>query len=91
MKNRGEPNTSNCQAGCDNRIVLEIARRDADEILEAYMNLCLQALEEEQFDTFYYSMGQLLKELDNFSDIKEKYLADPQMQSLLSTYKELDE
>jgi hypothetical protein len=36
-------------------------------------------------------MGQLLKELDNFSDIKEKYLADPQMQSLLSTYKELDE
>jgi integrase len=91
MKNRGEPNTSNCQAGCDNRIVLEIARRDADEILEAYMNICLQALEEEQFDTFHYSMGQLLKELDNFSDIKEKYLADPQMQSLLSTYKELDE
>lgn len=91
MKNRGEPNTSNCQTGCDNRIVLEIARRDADEILEAYMNICLQALEEEQFDTFHYSMGQLLKELDNFSDIKEKYLADPQMQSLLSTYKELDE
>jgi hypothetical protein len=91
MKNRGEPNTSNCQAGCDNRIVLEIARRDADEILRAYMNICLQALEEEQFDTFYYSMGQLLKELDNFSDIKEKYLAAPQMQSLLSTYKELDE
>jgi hypothetical protein len=55
------------------------------------MNICLQALEEEQFDTFHYSMGQLLKELDNFSDIKEKYLADPQMQSLLSTYKELDE
>ena len=91
MKNRGEPNTSNCQAGCDNRIVLEIARRDADEILGAYMNICLQALEEEQFDTFHYSMVQLLKELDNFSDIKEKYLADPQMQSLLSTYKELDE
>lgn len=52
---------------------------------------CLQALDEEQFEIFYYSLTQLLKELDNFSDIKEKYLADPQMQSLLSTYKELDQ
>jgi hypothetical protein len=90
-KSKGEPNTSNCQAGCDNRFVLELARRDADDIVGAYMNICLQALEEEQFDTFYYSMGQLLKELDNFPDIKEKYLADPQLQPLLATYKELDQ
>ena len=91
MKNRGEPNTSNCKPGCDNRIVLAIARRDADEIAEAYMDICLHALEEEQFEVFYYSMGQLLKELDNVPDIKEKYLADPQLQPLLATYKELDQ
>lgn len=91
LKNRGEPNTSNCQTGCDNRIVLALARRDADEIVRAYMDIALQALEEEQFEVLYYSMGQLLKELDNFLDIKEKYLGDPQLQSLLATYKELEQ
>jgi hypothetical protein len=91
LKNRGEPNTSNCKPGCDNRIVLALARRDADEIVRAYMDIALQALEEEQFEVFYYSTGQLLKELDDFSDIKEKYLADGQLQSLLVTYKELDQ
>ena len=90
LKNRSEPNTSNCQSRCDNRIVLALARRDTDEIVRTYLNICLQALEEEQFDSFYYSMVQLLKELDNFPDIKEKYLADPQLQPLLATYKELD-
>lgn len=91
LKNKGEPNTSNCKPGCDNRIVLALARRDADEIVLAYMDIALQALEEEQFEVFFYSMGQLLKELDNFLDIKEKHLADPQLQSLLATYKELDQ
>lgn len=91
LKNRGEPNTSNCKPGCDNRIVLAVARRDADEIVRAYMDIALQALEEEQFEVFYYSMGQLLKELDNFPDIKEKHLADPKLQALLATYKELDQ
>jgi len=91
LKNRGEPNTSNCKPGCDNRIVLALARRDVDEIVGAYMDISLQALEEEQFEVFYYSMGQLLKELDNLPDIKEKYLADPQLQPLLATYKELEQ
>jgi hypothetical protein len=91
MKSRGEPNTSNCKPGCDNRIVLALARRDADQIAAAYMDICLQALEDEQFEVFYYSMGQLVKELDYFPDIKAKYQADPQLQSLLATYKELDQ
>ena len=91
MKNRGEPNTSNCQPECENRFVLALARRDTNEVVGAYINICLQALEEEQYETFYYSMGQLLKELDNFPDIKEKYLADPQLQPLLATYRELDQ
>lgn len=90
IKNKGEPNTNSCKPCCDNRIVLSIARRDADEIVGAYRDICFQALEEEQFETFYYSMGQLLKELDNFPDIKEKYMVDAQLQQLLTTYKELD-
>lgn len=91
LKNRGDPNTSNCKSGCDNRIVLAVARRDANEIVQAYIDISVQALEEEQFEVFYYSMGQFLKELDNFPDIKEKYLADPQLAPLLATYKELDQ
>ena len=91
LKNRGEPNTANCKPECDNRIVLALARRDADEIVRAYMDIVSKALEEEQFEVFYYSMGQLLKELDNFADIKEKYLSNAQLQMLLATYRELDQ
>jgi hypothetical protein len=90
LKNRGEPNTSNCQPGCDNRIVLALARRDVDEIVHAYMDTAQQSLDDGQFDVFYYSMKQLLQELESFHDVKEKHLTDPQLQSLLATYKELD-
>lgn len=55
------------------------------------MDICLKALEDEQFDVFYYSMGQLLKELDNFSDIKVRYMSDPQMVQLFEIYKDLDQ
>ena len=90
LKNRGEPNISKCQPECDNRIVLALARRDVDEIVYAYMEVAAQALDDGQIEVFYYSIGQLLKELESFQDIKEKYLADPQLQSMLATYKELE-
>lgn len=91
VKKRGEPNISNCKPGCDNRIVLAIGQRDADEIVRAYIDIALQALEDEQFEVFYYTMEQILKELNNFPGIKEKYLVDPQLQPLLATYRELDQ
>ncbi len=91
LKNKGEPNTSSCKPECDNRIVLAIERRDADEIVQAYIDIALEAREVEQFDVFYYAVEQLLKELDNFLDVKEKYMADAQLQSLLVTYRELDQ
>ena len=90
LKNRGEPNISNCKSGCENRIVLSLARRDVDEVVQAYIDTAMQALEEEQFEVFCYVIGQLLKELENFPDINKKYLSDSQLQPLLAMYKELD-
>lgn len=90
LKSKGEPNTSNCKPECDNRLVLQLEQRDSEEIVQAHMDIALQARDDGQFDVFYYSMEQLLKELDNFRDVKEKYMADAQMQSLLATYRELD-
>lgn len=91
LKNRGEPNMSNCQPGCDNRIVLALARRDVDEVVNAHMDTASQALDDGQIEVFYYTMGQLLQELESFQDIKEKYLANQQLQSLLATYEELEQ
>lgn len=91
LKNRGEPNTTHCKPGCDNRIVLALERRDLDEIVLAYMETASQALEDGQIEVFYFSMRQLLQEIERFQDIKEKYLADPQLQPLLATYKEIDQ
>ena len=82
---------SNCQPGCDNRIVLALARRDVDEVVNAYMDTASQALDDGQIEVFYYTMGQLLQELESFHDIKEKYLANQQLQSLLATYEELEQ
>jgi hypothetical protein len=91
-KNKGEPDTSNCKPECGNRVVLALERRDVGEIVEAYMDVALQARDDEgQYAVFYYSMERLLEELDNFPDIKEKYLADPQLQSLLATYREVNQ
>jgi len=91
-KNNGEPDTSNCKPECGNRVVLALERRDAGEIVETYMDVALQARDDEgQYAVFYYSMERLLEELDNFPDIKEKYLADPQLQSLLATYREVNQ
>lgn len=90
-KNKGEPDTSNCKPECGNRVVLAFERRDVGEIVEAYMDVALQARDDGLFGVFYYSMESLLKELDNFPDIRAQYLADLQLQSLLATYKELDQ
>lgn len=91
LKNRGEPNTAHCQPGCDNRIVLALERRDLDEVVLAYMDTAALALEDGQIAVFYYTMKHLLQEIERFQDIKEKYLADPQLQSLLAAYKEIDQ
>ena len=88
-KNKGEPNTSNCKPGCVNRIVLALERRDAGEIVERYLDVASQALDDEQYMVFYESMQRLLEELDAFPDIKTQYMADSRVQSLLASYQKL--
>lgn len=89
--NKGEPNTSKCKPACDSRIVLALERRDADEVLDSYVHVASQALAEEQYEVFYYSMKQFFEQLDSFPEFKEKYMAAAQMQSLLAAYQELDQ
>lgn len=88
-RNRGEPDTSNCKTECSNRIVLALERRDAGEIIESYLDVARQSLDDEQYMVFYEAMQRFLEELDTFPDIKEKYLANPEVQSLLATYQEI--
>lgn len=90
-RKRGEPNTSNCKPDCDNRIVLAIQRRDAREVLGAYLDVARQARDEEQYLVFYESMQRFIEELDTFPDIRAQYVADPDVDSLLSTYRTLSQ
>ena len=90
-KNKGEPDASNCKPECSNRVVLALKRRDVGEIVESYLDVARQALDEGQYGVFFYSMQQLLEELDAFPDIKAQYMADSRVQSLLASYQELDQ
>ena len=88
-KNKGEPDTSNCKLECGNRLVLSLAHRDAGEIVKRYMDVAQQACDEGLFDLLHYSMERLMEELNNFPDIREKYMADAQLQSLINIYQDL--
>lgn len=88
-RNRGEPDTSNCRTECGNRIVLALERRDAEEVVESYLDVARQALGDEQYMVFYETMQRFLEELDAFPDIKAQYLANPEVTSLLATYQEI--
>ena len=89
-KNRGEPDTANCKPQCDHRIVLALERRNVGEVVESYIDVASQARDEEQHMVFYESMSRLIEEIDAFPDIKSQYLEDPRIQSLLTSYKELN-
>lgn len=88
-RKRGEPDTSNCKPECDNRIILALERRNVEEIVESYLDVARQAYDDGQFMVFYEAMQRLLEEIEAFPDIKTKYLADFQVQSLLTNYQEL--
>jgi hypothetical protein len=88
-RNRGEPDTSNCKPECSNRIVLALERRDAGEIVESYLDVARQARDDEQYMVLYEAMQRFDEELNAFPDIKARYLANPEVQSLLATCQEL--
>ena len=88
-RKRGEPDTSNCKTECSNRIVLALERRDAEEVLDSYLDIARQARDDEQYLVFYEAMQRFAEELDAFQDIKARYSADPEVNSLLTACQEL--
>lgn len=83
-RSKGEPNTANCQPECDNRIVLVRRRRDSEKIIKQYIDIACEALDDGQLLVLTGVMENLRDELENFSDLKETYLADPKVQFLLA-------
>lgn len=87
-RSKGEPNTANCQPECGNRIVLVRQRRDTELVIDQYLDIARQAREDGQMLVMAAVMDNLRDELENFSDLKERYLADPEVQSLLALCEE---
>lgn len=88
-RSKGEPNTSNCKPECDNRIVLMRHRRDIEAMVEQYLDIAQQAKEDGQVLVLAHTMDNLREELEAFPDLKEKFLADPAVQSLLNYCEEV--
>lgn len=88
-RNKGEPNTSNCKPECDNRIVLMRHRRDIEAMAEQYLDIAYQAKKDGQVLVLAHTMDNLREELEAFPDLKEKFLTDPAVQSLLKYCEEV--
>lgn len=91
-KNRGNPNLSNCQSNCRSRLVLnvELERRDSQEIIDSYIELAIQARNDEQYLVFFDVMQRLREELEKFPDLGERYKKAPTVISLLATLQEIE-
>ena len=79
---KGEPNTANCQPECLKRIVLEKQRRDTELVIEQYLDLARKARGDCQWLVLAGVMENLREELENFVELKERYLAKPDVQLL---------
>lgn len=90
-RSKGEPNTANCQPECGNRIVFARRRRDCEQIIEGYLDLARQARDDGQLLVLSSLMDNLRGELANFADLNERYLADPEVRSLLALVVEPEE
>lgn len=88
-RSKGEPNTSNCKPECDNRIVLMRHRRDIEAMAEQYLDIAYQAKKDGQVLVLAHTMDNLREELEAFPDLKEKFLTDPAVQSLLKYCEEV--
>lgn len=82
QRTKGEPNTANCQPECINRIVLGTQRRDTELVIEQYLDIARQARDDCQWLVLAGVMENLREELESFAELKERYLADPDVQLL---------
>ena len=83
-RSKGEPNTANCQPECDNRIVLMRHRRDSEQVIEQYLDIARQARDDGQLLVLASVVSNVREELENFADLKEKYLSNLEVLSLFA-------
>ncbi|MDD1621847.1 MAG: hypothetical protein LUQ11_10240 [Methylococcaceae bacterium] len=83
-RSKGEPNTANCQPECDNRIVLMRQRRDSEQIIEQYLDIARQARDDGQLLVLSSVVSNVREELENFTDLKAKYLSNHEVLSLFT-------
>lgn len=83
-RSKGEPNTANCQPECVNRIVFARRRRDVEQNIECYLKSARDARADNTLLVLASILENMRKELEDFPDLKEQYLSDPEVQSLFA-------
>lgn len=73
-----------CDPGCENRVVLARRRRDIEESIEQYLDIARRAQADGQLLVMAHSMENLREVLGYYADLREKYLAMPDVQAMFA-------
>ncbi len=73
-----------CDPGCENRIVLARRRRDIEQSIEQYLDIARRAQADGQLLVMAHSMENLREALGYYADLREKYLAMPDVQVMFA-------
>ncbi len=80
-----------CDPGCTNRVVLARRRRDTELNAEQYLDIARQAQADGLLLVMAHAMDNLRDELGYFADLREKYLAMPDVQAMFALCEDTDE
>jgi integrase len=80
-----------CDPGCENRYVQARHRRDTELNIESYIDIACQARDDGQLLVLAHTMENLRQELGYFADLRERYLAMPEVQALFALVSEPEE
>lgn len=80
-----------CDPGCENRVVLARRRRDTEEAIGQYLEIARQAQTDGQLLVMAHAMENLRDELGYYVDLREKYLAMPDVQAMFALSEDTDE
>jgi len=73
-----------CDPGCENRVVLARRRRDTQESIEQYLDIARSAQADGLLLVMAHSMENVREELGYYADLREKYLAMPDVQAMFA-------
>lgn len=80
-----------CDPGCTNRVVLARRRRDTELAIEQYLDIARQAEDEGMLLVMAHAMENLREELGFFADLREKYLAMPDVRAMFALCENTEE